>query len=279
MRVFVTGWTGLLGSLLVPLLRARQHEVSGMDVHDGDIADRRVVREHLQAAQPHVVIHLAAYTAVDACESDPDTAFRVNAEGSRVVAVEAENLEAQVIAMSSDYVFDGASNVPYHEQDTPAPLSVYGRSKLAGEEAVRGASTRWTVVRSAWLYAHTGPNFVDTILGLLDTRDRLSVVDDQTGSPTYAVDLAQALVAISERKLTGTLHVVNGGEATWCALAREAARLRGLDPARIQPASTESIGRPAPRPRYSVLATSQTTRALGAPLRDWQLALREHLSR
>ncbi len=277
MRIFVTGWDGLLGSALMPLLAAG-HETAGMGIADGDAADARFLRSRLDAFRPHAVIHLAAMTAVDRCESQPDEAFRVNAEGSRVTAAEAERVDAAVLMVSTDYVFDGAKGAPYTEDDPPAPLSVYGRSKLAGEEAVRAASTRWAVVRSAWLFGPGGPNFVDTILGLLAGRDRLPVVDDQTGSPTYAPDLAAGLVRLVEARARGLYHLANAGRATWCGLAREAARLRGLDPARVVSATTAEVGRPAPRPPFSVLDCGRARERHRVALRPWTEALAEHLA-
>jgi len=276
MRVFVTGWDGLLGSALVPRLRDR-HEVAGMGLDDGDIGDRALVRSRLEAFRPDAVIHLAAMTAVDACEADEAEAFRVNAEGSRMVAAEAENVEASVLALSSDYVFDGAQDEPYGEDDEPRPLSIYGRSKLAGEEGVRGANTRWTVVRSAWLFGPGGRNFVDTILDALQTRETVNVVSDQTGSPTYAPDLAVALVALLEVGGRGVYHLANAGAGSWYDLAREAVRGSGLDPERVRPAGTAEIGRPAPRPAWSVLDTTRAHERHGIQMRPWLDALRSHL--
>ncbi len=277
MRIFVTGWDGLLGSALVPLLR-ESHEVAGMGIADGDIADPNLVRSRLDAFRPDVVVHLAAMTAVDACESAEEEAFRVNAEGSRLVAAEAERRGARVLALSSDYVFAGTKGTPYAEDDPVGPLSVYGRSKLAGEEGIAGASTDWAVVRSAWLYGGGGRNFVDTILGLLETRETVSVVSDQIGSPTYASDLAAGIAALVAARARGIYHVVNAGRASWFDLAREAARLAGLDPERVRPVDTEAAGRPAPRPRFSVLDAARARERHGVDLRPWPRALAAYLA-
>ncbi len=277
MKVFVTGWDGLLGSALVPLLR-RSHDVAGMGIADGDIAEPSLVRSRLDAFRPDVVIHLAAMTAVDACESAEEEAFRVNAEGSRLVAAEAERRGARVLAVSSDYVFDGTKGAPYTEDDPVRPLSVYGRSKLAGEGGIAGASTDWAVVRSAWLYGGGGRNFVDTILELLETRDTVSVVSDQVGSPTYASDLAEGIAALVADRARGIYHVVNAGRASWFDLAREAARLTGLDPDRVRPVSTGAAGRPAPRPRFSVLDAARARERHGVDLRPWPQALAAYLA-
>ena len=278
MRIFVTGWDGLLGSALVPVLRARGHEVQGMGVADADIAEAVYLRERLGAFRPECLVHLAAMTAVDRCESEPEEAFRVNEEGSRVVAAEAARAGARVMALSTDYVFDGLKGAPYREEDSVRPLSVYGRSKLAGERAVRAGTQHWAIVRSAWLFGPGGKNFVDTILGLAAERDEIAVVDDQTGSPTYAPDLAGALAALVEARAEGTLHLANSGSATWCGLAREAVRLAGGDPARIRGASTAEIARPAPRPGFSVLDCSRARIGPGVTLRPWCDALAAYLS-
>ncbi len=278
MKVFVTGWDGLLGSSLVPILRER-HEVAGIGLADGDIGDRVLVRGRLESFRPDAVIHLAAMTAVDACEGNEAEAFRINAEGSRLVAAEAERVGASITTLSTDYVFDGTKGAPYLEDDEPRPLSVYGRSKLAGEQGVQGASTRWAVVRSAWLFGPGGRNFVDTILGLLRERESLDVVSDQTGSPTYAPDLAEALTALVEAKGRGIYHLANEDPGSWYDLAREAVRGIGLDPDRVHPATTAEVGRPAPRPAFSVLDTTRARTRHGIGLRPWRDALRAHLDR
>lgn len=278
MRVYVTGWDGLLGSALVPALRAGGHEVAGMGVNDADITDAAFLRERLGAFRPDAVVHLAAMTAVDRCESEPEEAFRVNESGSRVAAAEAARVGAAVLALSTDYVFDGAARRPYREDDAPAPLGVYGRSKLAGERAIAEAAGRWAIVRSAWLYGAGGRNFVDTILALAAERETLSVVDDQTGSPTLVSDLARGLAVLVEGRAEGLLHLANAGSATWCGLAREAMRLAGANPERIRPATTSEVARPAPRPVYSVLDCARARDRYGVALRPWRDALADYLS-
>ena len=276
MRVFVTGWNGLLGNALVPRLQSA-HEVDGFGVEDGEVTDVAFVRRRLEQFRPETVLHLAAWTAVDACESDPVRAFHVNAEGSRVVATEAARINARVIAVSTDYVFDGEQTRAYTEDDAPSPQSVYGKSKLAGEDEVRNVAL-WAIVRTAWLYGGGGRNFVDTILAALDERGNLEVVNDQIGSPTYAVDLSKALVTLLEANAQGLYHVANAGEASWFDLAREAARLTGRHPERIRPATTAQVPRPAKRPAHSVLSCERVAKMHGVHLRAWGDALAEYLA-
>lgn len=277
MRIFVTGWNGLLGTALVPLLRPR-HEVEGFGQEDADLTDQAYLRERFLRFRPEAVVHLAAFTAVDDCESREKDAFRVNALGSGIVAREAEEVGAAILALSTDYVFNGAGSRPYREEDLPDPRTAYGRSKLAGEEAIR-SHPAWAVVRSAWLYGPGGRNFVDTILAALDARGEVRVVDDQVGCPTYTLDLAQGLIRLLEAKARGIYHLVNGGQASWFELAREAARRTGRNPERVRPAPTGEVPRPAPRPAYSVLECGRAEREHGVRLRPWPDALAEYLSK
>lgn len=252
--------------------------MDGFGIADGDIADRDFVRGRFREFRPDLVIHLAAMTAVDRCEAEEDLAFRVNAEGSRVAAAEAEAVDAAILAVSTDYVFDGTKGAPYTEDDPPHPLGIYGRSKYAGEEAIREASVKWAVVRSAWLYGQGGANFVATMAGLLDTRERIPVVADQTGSPTYVEDLADGLAAMVSKRPRGLYHLVNAGQASWFDLARETARLLGKDPDTVVPATTAEIARPAPRPAFSVLDAGRARKRFGVELRPWPEALAAYLS-
>lgn len=276
MRVFVTGWNGLLGRSLVPRLTA-QHSVDGFGVEDGDVADPVFVRDRFLRFRPETVLHLAAWTAVDACESDPDRAFRVNAAGSRVVAEEASRAGASVVAISTDYVFDGEQGRPYTEEDAPSPRSVYGKSKLKGEAEVRKIA-RWAILRTAWLYGPGGRNFVDTILAGMDERGTVEVVDDQVGSPTSADDLSSAILTLLDARAEGLYHVANAGRASWFDLAREAARLTGRAPERIRPARTDQVPRAARRPAYSVLDCGRVAERYGIRLRPWQDALAAYLA-
>jgi len=275
-RIFVTGGNGLLGRALVPRLRAH-HEVEACGSGDADLADRKWLRARLDTFRPALLVHLAAYTAVDRCETESEEAFRVNEEGTRVVGEEAERIGVGVLAISTDYVFDGARGTPYTEEDPPCPLSVYGRSKRAGEEALQAANQAWCIVRSAWLYGPDGPDFIDAILGRLAGNEPVRVVDDQRGSPTCSIDLAEGLARLVAVRPRGLFHLVNAGEATWFELAREAARLVGYDPARVGTLSTAELGRPAPRPAYSVLDAGKIGSEHGIVLRPWKAALRAHL--
>ena len=276
MRVLVTGDNGLLGSTLAPMIR-RDHQMTGVNDTHGDIADADFVNSVMDQARPDTVVHLAAYTAVDHCEQDPAEAFRVNKTGTAVVAQAAANHKAHLIAISTDYVFDGSASRAYTEQDETGPLNVYGESKLASEEAAKLAG-RWTVFRSAWLFGPHRRNFVTTILGLLESKPSLTVVDDQVGSPTYTLDLARAVLAALENRVEGLFHAAGAGRASWCDLAKEAVRLVGGDPARIQPGDTEGSGRPAPRPPFSVLDSSRLKAEVGCPPRNWREALADYVA-
>jgi dTDP-4-dehydrorhamnose reductase len=267
----------MLGTALVPML-GEAHEVDGMGIEDGDVCNRSFLRKRIDAFRPDALVHLAAMTAVDRCETEEDEAFRLNGEGSRVAATEAERLGVPILAVSTDYVFDGQKSSPYSEDDPTGPQSVYGRSKLAGEEAVKAASLAWTIVRSAWLYGTGGPNFVDTIIERLRTQKTVSVVDDQTGSPTYALDLALGIRTLLEAHARGVFHVVNAGRASWFELAREIARQTGLDVDRVIPASTAELGRKAPRPTYSVLSSERARARHGIELRSWPEALEAYIA-
>jgi dTDP-4-dehydrorhamnose reductase len=273
MRILVTGAKGQLGVELLAQL-APLGEVLGRDLPELDVTRPGTAGE-VAALRPDWVVHAAAATDVDRCEGDPAWAFAVNAQGTRHVADGCRRAGAALLYLSTDYVFDGRKGCPYGEEDAPGPLSVYGRSKLEGEQAVRGVPA-WTLVRTAWLFGPTGKNFVKAILAKAEAGGPLRVVDDQVGCPTYAPDLAQAISALVSRALTGTYHVTNGGWCSWCDFAREIVRQRGLA-APVVPIATADLGRPAPRPAYSVLAPTAWQRAGLPPLRPWRDALAEML--
>jgi dTDP-4-dehydrorhamnose reductase len=275
--VLVTGAGGMLAQAVVPALRRGGHEVTGLTRAELDVTDAARVHDAVNRARPDWVCHLAAFTDVDGCESRFDHALRVNGEGAGHAAAAARAAGAAVLSISSDYVFAGDDPRPRRETDAVGPVSAYGRSKLAGEEAVRAANPRHAIVRTAWLYGRGGRNFVDTIRERALAGAPLSVVDDQRGSPTWTEDLAWALVELMERNATGTFHATNGGDCTWHEFACEICAQVG---ARVEVArrSSAELDRPAKRPAYSVLDTDLLQRTLGRGLPHWRDALARYVA-
>ena len=277
MKVMVTGAAGMLGHALLPALRARGHEVLGLDLPDADVTDAAGLARRAKAFAPAWVAHLAAFTNVDLCETEPEKARLVNELGTGNVARAAADVGAAVLAVSTDYVFAGNATTPRRETDETVPVTVYGRTKLAGERAAREANPRHAIVRTAWLYGAGGRNFVDTILARARAGEPLKVVDDQRGSPTLTTDLAGALIALMELGASGTFHVTNTGECTWHDLAVAACEDAGVR-AEIGRLSTAELARPARRPAYSVLDTERYTRTTGSAMPGWREALRRHVA-
>jgi len=244
-------------------------EVLALDRAALDVADRDAVLQAIGATSPTVVVHAGAWTAVDACEGDPDRAFRVNALGTRHVAEGAALVGAHLIYVSTDYVFDGAAAEPYREWDPTNPLSVYGRSKLGGEHEAQARRPGATVVRTSWVCGAHGNNMVKTVLRLAETHPELRFVDDQHGCPTFTEDLAGMIVRLATARLPGVFHVTNQGATTWYQFARDVLAAAGLDPDRVHPISTAELQppRPAPRPANSVLDNA-ALRYQGIPLLD-----------
>jgi dTDP-4-dehydrorhamnose reductase len=252
-RVLITGAGGQLGQDVAAALSF--HQVTAPDHRALDVTSRDAVLQAIDSVGPDVVIHCAAWTAVDACESDPDRAFAVNALGSRHVAEGARLTGAHLVYVSTDYVFDGRNRAPYVEWDSPNPLSVYGRSKLGGEREVQALVPGATVVRTSWVCGAHGPNMVKTILRLSADRSELAFVDDQHGCPTFTEDLAAMIVQLSAARLPGVFHVTNQGPTTWYDFARDVVKAAGRDPSMVRPITTAELQppRPAPRPANSVL--------------------------
>jgi dTDP-4-dehydrorhamnose reductase len=253
-RVLVTGAAGQLGREVVEVF-ARDAKAAALDLtavgHDRlDVADRDAVLGAITTLRPDVIVHAAAWTAVDACESDPDRAFAVNALGCRHVADGARRVGAHVVHVSTDYVFDGTKVSPYDEWDATNPLSVYGRSKRGGELALDPSST---VVRTSWIFGRHGANIVKTVLRLAAGPGDLAFVDDQRGCPTSAADLATVIRRLALERAPGVFHVTNQGPTTWFELAREVLRQAGEDPGRVTPVTAAALNRAAPRPMNSVL--------------------------
>lgn len=283
MKVLVTGANGQLGRDVVLLLEKEGHSVLACDRDQMDITNQAQCNDVISSYHPEAVIHCAAYTAVDVAETDIDGAYKVNAVGTRNVAVAAERAGAKLIYISTDYVFDGNSSSSYQEYDDTNPQSVYGKSKRAGELLVQSLSSKWFVVRTSWVYGLYGNNFVKTMLKLGQEKPKLQVVHDQIGSPTYTVDLARFLVKLIQTEMYGVYHASNSGTCTWYefteAIFAEARNVGGFTiQAQLEPCTTEQFPRPAPRPRNSVMDhLSIRTNGL-ADIRPWREGLREFIS-
>jgi dTDP-4-dehydrorhamnose reductase len=276
MRILVTGANGQLGRELVELQAPRDMEIIGLDRKKLDITDLAQCRNVFQTYKPDAVIHCAAYTKVDQAESEPDEAYRVNAYGTRNAALAAQEFGAKFVYVSTDYVFDGRADKPYREYDRTDPQTVYGQSKLAGEQLVQSLTSRYFIVRTSWVYGKYGANFVKTMLKLAEERDRLKVVHDQIGSPTYTLDLARFLLELVRTDYFGIYHASNSGICSWYEFAKAIFEERGLN-VQVEPCTTEEFPRPAPRPAWSVLDQG-AIRAHGfKPIRPWREALRSFL--
>jgi dTDP-4-dehydrorhamnose reductase len=275
-RWLVTGAGGQLGGDVEDVLRAYAEDVVALGRADLDITDRDAVEEHIVGGRPAIVINCAAYTDVDGAENDEDSAYAVNAHGPALVAEACAKAGAKLVHVSTDYVFAGDASAPYPETERPAPRTAYGRSKAAGEQAVLTAGAHAHVVRTAWLYGAYGPNFVKTMARLAADRETLEVVDDQIGAPTWSLHLARGVVALAASDQPGGVwHCTSTGEASWYVFARAIFAELGLDPARVQPTTTDKFPRPAPRPAYSVLGGRKWRRAGLPQMPHWRDALHE----
>ena len=280
MNILLFGKGGQVGWELQRSLAVLGH-VTALDHdstdHCGDFANPEGVAATVRALKPDVIVNAAAHTAVDKAESEPELARLLNATTPGVLAREAAALGAWLVHYSTDYVFDGSGSRPWQETDTPAPLSVYGRTKLEGEQAVlRSLPERSCVLRTAWLFGPGRKNFVDTIVAACVKRDAINVVYDQVGSPTYSMDLAQWSAALAEKQATGLWHAVNSGQASWCELACESIALAAAS-CRVVPIDSSEWPQKARRPVFSVLDNSKLAEFLGKPLRPWPQALRDYI--
>jgi dTDP-4-dehydrorhamnose reductase len=304
--ILLTGKTGQLGSELNSLL-PRLGKVIAPERNELDLREPEKIREIVRNAKPQLVINTAAYTAVDAAETDEATASVLNAEAPRLLALEAKKLGALLVHFSTDYVFDGSKKAPYLETDSPNPLNAYGRTKLAGEQSIRDSGAAHLIFRTSWVYATHGRNFLLTILRLATERETLKIVDDQVGAPTCAFDLAQATTGIltgiiaktksefTSPEVSGTYHMTAAGQTTWYEFAKaileEASRARQDLPwltsatngrhiiaRRVLPISTEEFRSPTRRPSYSVLSNACLKQSFGVAFRDWRIQLQKCFS-
>ena len=284
MRIVVTGTKGQVAQSLLATAHA---DISLIAVGRLSLDFERLqsIAPALSAADPDVIVNAAAYTAVDQAETDEDRAFRINSEAAGTVGLAARKLGVPVIHLSTDYVFDGKSTTPYRETDRVLPVNTYGRSKLAGENAIAATQPNHVILRTSWVYSPFGQNFVKTMLRLGETRDEVRVVADQHGSPTSAVDLARAIVAVAERlvndphntALRGVFHVTGSGDTHWAGFAEtifDEAERRGRDPVHVVPIKTIDYPTPAARPKNSRLDCTKLANVYGLRLPDWQTSAR-----
>jgi dTDP-4-dehydrorhamnose reductase len=274
-RVLVTGARGMLGHRVVAEAQARGWDAVGVDLPDGDLTDPAVAQDLVEEHAPDAVVHCAAFVDVDAAEANEAAALAVNADASANVAAAAAMLGARVVAVSTDYVFDGTLTArPYVESDPTAPLGAYGRTKLAGEVAIAGHNPNHAIARTAWLFGAGGKNFPDTMLKAAETRDAVSVVTDQVGSPTWTGHLAPALLDLAGGDAVGVFHTAGGGQCSWHALTVELYRAAGVG-ARVDETTSAEFVRPAPRPAWSVLGTERDETPRLPP---WQDGVAAYLS-
>jgi dTDP-4-dehydrorhamnose reductase len=273
-KLLVTGAAGMLGRDVMLAAGNAGHDIVGFGRSELDITDPAALTKKFDLERPDVVINCAAWTDVDGAEAEEQAAFAVNGTGAGNVATAAAVVGASVVYVSSDYVFDGAKAAPYVETDQVAPLSAYGRTKLAGEEATVAANKRHFVVRSAWLFGIGGPNFVETMLRLAASGNEVLVVRDQVGSPTYTWHLAYGIVRLIEGIEFGIHHMAAAGQCSWYEFAREIFEQAKVE-CKVLSITTEEFGRPAPRPPFSAL-TSQREHAIRLP--SWQDGLAGYLA-
>jgi len=275
MKVFITGAGGMLASDLRSVCERRGWQVEARSRSSLDVTDQEAVRLILSAIRPDIVLHCAAYTAVDRAEKEPEVTNQVNVDGARNVALASTIVGARMVYFSTDFVFDGTKGSPYVPDDPTNPLSVYGASKRAGELVTLEHARNSLVVRTGWLFGSGGKNFVSTVLRHAAEGVEVRVVDDQSGGPTWTADLAEAVAGLLESGVRGVFHAANSGVATWHELASEALKLKGYDaPSRV---STTEWGAAAPRPAFSALDLTGTEICLGRVMPHWRNALQSFL--
>jgi dTDP-4-dehydrorhamnose reductase len=274
MRVAIFGATGLLGKALVR--EWTSDEVIGLGSKDADLRNSNEILDAVQRIQPQWIVLTAAYTDVDGCESNRELAFGVNSTGAVNVAQAAKACSSRLLFLSSDYVFDGLSATPYETSHPRAPQSVYGRSKADAEEQLLQILPECCIVRTSWLFGVGGKCFPDTILRIAATKAEIDVVDDQRGRPTYAPDLARAIMQLCRKQAAGIVHVTNAGDCSWFEFARETISDAGLNTV-VRPTTSDKFVRPAKRPKYSVLSAKSRAK-YGIDMPHWRDALQAYLT-
>lgn len=276
-RVLITGAKGMLGLDLIDVFR-KYYDVYGRDIDDFDITRNGETIDAIMRIWPDIVIHAAAYSEVDECESHIELAHSVNGGGTKNVASESRELGSKMVYISTDYVFDGRKSGAYSEEDPTCPINTYGRSKLEGERWVHTMVGQFIIVRTAWLFGRGGKNFVKIILKLAKEKGALSVVADQIGSPTYTVDLSRAIYVLMEEERRGIYHITNGETCSWYEYAREILAMSGLENIPVHPISSDQLNRAAARPNNSVLDCGKFEGKTGYRMRPWREAQRDYLN-
>lgn len=275
MKILITGAGGMLGKALTSCLEDRKHNIAAFPREALDVTNYHQVDEVMKAEKPELVIHAAAYTKVDQAESEPDLAYLINGYGSENLAVACNHLDIPMVYVSSDYVFDGEHKRPYQPWDQTRPLSVYGKTKLAGERAVQNHLNKFYIVRTSWLYGPNGRNFVDTIHQMAMDGKPLRVVSDQFGSPTCTLTLSETIADLITTKRWGVYHATDGGVTNWFEFAQ--AIVADLK-VKVEPIETKDMPRPATRPKYSVLDKTTLINTIEREVVPWKEALKSYLS-
>ncbi|MDP1853677.1 MAG: dTDP-4-dehydrorhamnose reductase [Candidatus Omnitrophota bacterium] len=289
-KILITGSSGMLGRALCDVL-SRSYQVFGIDLENRnklknflvcDITKFEQVKKAILVVLPNIIIHTAAYTDVDGCEVDKKKSEVVNKQGAINVAKICQDINATLFFISTDYIFNGKKKSSYRENDAPSPLNIYGRAKFEAEEFIRHNLSEYFIVRTSWLYGAKGKNFVDTIRATAQSNSPLKVIDDQTGSPTYVVDLSEAIKNLMDKindcpkKYSGIYHITNSGKCSWYQFAKKITKINKLN-AKIIPMKSSQLTRPAKRPKNSLLSNVKFNRLIHKPMRSWRKALGEYL--
>ncbi|MEE3490786.1 MAG: dTDP-4-dehydrorhamnose reductase [Methanobrevibacter sp.] len=275
MKILITGSNGMLGHDLTEVLKDN-HELILTTSKTLDITNKDQVFEVICDAEPDVVINSAAYTDVDGCEENQDLAYSVNGEGVKNLALACKEVDCALVHISTDYIFNGKNDRPWVEDDEIGPISVYGKSKLKGEEAILETLDKYFIVRTAWLYGINGKNFPKTMLELAKNHSEITVVYDEVGTPTYTPDLAYGISELIETDYYGIYHLTNSGNCSWCEFARYIFEVADKD-VKVVPVTASEFARPAPRPSYSVLENKNWVDKGFTPLRSYKEAIKEYI--
>lgn len=275
MKILITGSNGMLGHDLIDVLEDN-HQLVKTTSKTLDITNKENVMDIILKENPDIVINSAAYTDVDGCETNQETAYAVNGEGVKNLALACKEIDSPLVHISTDYVFNGENNTPWVEDDEIGPISVYGKSKLQGEQAICEILEKYFIIRTSWLYGVNGGNFPKTMLELAKTHDTLTVVTDEVGTPTYTLDLAKAIAELIETDFYGTYHITNSDYCSWFDFAKYIFEVKNVD-VDVVPVTAEEFARPASRPHYSVLKNSNWLKNGFKPLRSYKEAIKDYL--